>query len=427
MIASDEENLALVESTAYIDSINKKFYEKFQYPWAPLYFDCPTDPDFETIMLNQSIGSWGQSVIPKEPKIWVAGCGTNQAIYTALRFPRASVLGSDLSSTSLQTATDNARQLGISNLLLREESINEVSYHEEFDYIISTGVIHHNADPAVPMRKLATALKPTGVLEIMVYNRYHRILTTAFQKAIRILSGVTRGVNFEVDREITKRTINGWQAKNLMAGLLESCKHLPESGLADALFQPVEHSYTIDSFDSLATASNLELIAPCTSQYDKIKQYPFWNMEFGDPVLQAHYDSLPDLNRWQITNLLMLEQSPMIWFYLQRTDSGRQRKSEKELCKEFLDLRFKKNTTQQNIYNIDKNGNYKLNQSFVPYPSPHNDEVCRQLIRVIEDHPSKRMQEVLHQIGIETKFSLVNKIRLYLTTNAYPYLMAAQD
>ncbi|HKX33398.1 MAG TPA: class I SAM-dependent methyltransferase, partial [Blastocatellia bacterium] len=329
MIASDEENLVLVESTARVDSINKTFYEKFQYPWAPLYFDCPIDPDFETVMLNQSIGGWGQSVIPQEPRIWVAGCGTNQAIFTALRFPRASVLGSDLSSTSLQAAADNARQLGISNLQLREESINEVSYHEEFDYVMSTGVIHHNADPAVPIRKLAAALTPAGVLEIMVYNRYHRILTTAFQKAIRIFSSVTSGINFEMEREITKRILNGWQAKNLMGGFLESCKLLPESGLADALLQPVEHSYTIDSFDSLAAAANLELLAPCTSQYEKINQYPFWSMEFGDPVVQTHYDSLPDLNRWQITNLLMLEQSPMIWFHLQRTDSGRQRKSER--------------------------------------------------------------------------------------------------
>jgi 2-polyprenyl-3-methyl-5-hydroxy-6-metoxy-1,4-benzoquinol methylase len=171
-------------------------------------------------MLNQSIGFWDQSVIPQEPKIWVAGCGTNQAIFTALRFPRASVLGSDLSSKSLQTAANIAGELGIPNLQLREESINEVSYHEEFDYVISTGVIHHNADLAVPVRKLAAAIKPTGILEIMVYNRYHRILTTAFQKAIRVFGDVSRDINFEADREITKKIIDGWQAKNEKVNLM---------------------------------------------------------------------------------------------------------------------------------------------------------------------------------------------------------------
>jgi hypothetical protein len=98
---------------------------------------------------------------------------------------------------------------------------------------------------------------------------------------------------------------------------------------------------------------------------------------------------------------------------------------EPELCEEFLDLRFKKTTTKKKIYNIDENSNYTLNQRFVPYPSPHDNKLCRQLIRVIENHPYKQMREVLSQFGIEAEFSLVNKIRLYLTTNAYPYLVAA--
>src|SRR5581483_3307119 len=179
----DEENLGFAQSSESVDAINAKFYGRFQFPWPPLTFSKPTEPDFEAIMLNQSIGSWDHSVVPTEAKIWVAGCGTNQAIFTALRFPKAQILGTDLSVTSLETAARNARNLGIANLELKEESINQSNYVAAFDYIICTGVIHHNADPAEPLRKLAGALRQGGVLELMVYNRYHRIITTAFQKA----------------------------------------------------------------------------------------------------------------------------------------------------------------------------------------------------------------------------------------------------
>src|SRR6185503_12679728 len=128
-------------------------------------------------------------VVPRSPKIWIAGCGTNQAVITALRFPAATIVASDLSVTSLQTSAGTAKQLGIANVEFRNESINKASYREEFDYVICTGVIHHNAEPKTSLDRLVEALKPAGVLELMVYNRYHRITTTAFQKAIRILGG----------------------------------------------------------------------------------------------------------------------------------------------------------------------------------------------------------------------------------------------
>lgn len=111
-----------------MDAINAKFYGRFPFPWLPQVFSCPTDPDFETLMLNQSIGSWNHSAIPRSPHIWVAGCGTNQAIYTALRFPKAEIVASDISTTSLELSARTASQLGITNLTFREGSINGVAY-----------------------------------------------------------------------------------------------------------------------------------------------------------------------------------------------------------------------------------------------------------------------------------------------------------
>src|ERR1041384_2105123 len=125
MIATDEQNLELLAAGGSVDSINAKFYGRFQYPWKPMAFDQVMDPDFETLMLNQSIGSWDHSQVRRHPRIWVAGCGTNQAVFTALRFPGGTVLGTDLSEVSLDTASSTARMVGVSNLKLQRESLNE--------------------------------------------------------------------------------------------------------------------------------------------------------------------------------------------------------------------------------------------------------------------------------------------------------------
>ena len=157
--SNDEENRVLTESQDSVDGLLAKFYRRFPWPWQPIKFDYLEDADFGINMLNQDLGDFSHRTVPRNAKIWVAGCGTNQALHTALKFPNASVVGSDLSSKSLELCAKNARELGVTNLEVREESLNHVPYKQQFDYVISTGVIHHNADPRVTLEKLSTAAK----------------------------------------------------------------------------------------------------------------------------------------------------------------------------------------------------------------------------------------------------------------------------
>ena len=427
MSARDEDNVDLAESTEKVDAINADFYGRFQFPWAPGAFDSPTDPCFETIMLNQSIGSWDHSTVPTNPRIWVAGCGTNQAVFTALRFPNGNILCTDLSLTSLQTSAAIARQLGISNLEFKQESINNSNYLAEFDYVICTGVIHHNADPRLPLAKLANALKGSGILELMVYNRYHRIETTAFQKAIRVFAGSERKANYSLEMQIAEKIIPAMNIQNSMAEFLENYKDCPESKLADALLQPVEYSYTVKSLEALAESCGLVLLTPCVNQFDMASRNLFWNMEFTDRDLQDRYDSLPDSQRWQITNYLLLERSPMLWFYLQRKDSGRKRKSEVQVSNEFLDQKFEKANTRKKVYIKSEQGNYLLSDRLRPCPSLHVDNLSSKIVALIAKQPRTTMRDVLNELGQETSFLLTNKLRLFLTTNAFPFLVATAN
>lgn len=424
MNVNDDFNLSLVESTETVDALNAKFYGRFQYPWLPMAFDCPVDPHFETVMLNQSIGSWDHTAVPQSPRIWVAGCGTNQAVFTALRFPLARIVGSDLSNSSLDRTATTARQLGISNLELRRESINQVDYRDEFDYVICTGVIHHNADPQASLRKLSEALKPSGVLELMVYNRYHRFTTTAFQKAIRILGSSSSELNFESELEISRRIIHGHKLQNTMAQFLEFYQDSPESKLADALLQPVEYSYTVESLEALAVSCGLRFVAPCVNQFDKMNQTFLWHMEFDDEELQSRYDSLPGSRRWQVSNHLMLEKSPMLWFYFEREDSGRESKSERAMCAELLERKFIKSETKKRVFVKTNDGDFKPGQRLPPHPGPHADTLCNRVIAEFAAHPATTMRDALRRIEVAESFPLVNKLRTTLTTNMFPYLTA---
>lgn len=427
MLRSDDQNLELVGPIDSVDQLNADFYRRFPYPWPPMKFDYLLDPYFETAMLNQSIGDWDNKIIPKNPKIWVAGCGTNLAVFTALRFPKARVLGSDISTKSLEICAGTANQLGISNLELKEESINHVPYTDTFDYIICTGVIHHNADPKATLQKLVRALSPTGILELMVYNRYHYIAQTAFQKAIRILgrNGNTSAINLESELSIARNLIDKFPGESQLSNFLIKFKDAPESMLADVLLQPVLYSYTVESLESLAADCNLELVAPYINLFDKTDGKTSWNIEFDDARLQEYYETLPDSRRWQVTNLLLLEKSPLLWFYFQRKDCGRERKSEKQLCDEFLSERFVKTGTLQRSHILRTDEKYRLSPNSVPFPIAAPDPSVIKLLDSVDAKSS--MRDIFQRLSIKPTFSVVNQARIKLTTPAFPYLRSIRS
>src|SRR5882672_2467789 len=325
MSRSDEHNLLLCESVDGVDEVNASFYGRFPYPWSPTKFDRLQDPRFYSDMLNQEIGDWGHTLVPPDASIWVAGCGANQAVFTALRFPHATVIGSDVSATSLEICRARARGLGVVNLELRQESLNHVTYRDSFDYVLCTGVIHHNADPRVTLERLACALKPGGLMELMVYNRFHCVIPVAFQQAIRLLcSGRGQVSDFENELSVTRRIIADTLPSRLLGSYLNRYDaDSPESMLADELLQPLLYSYTVESLQEMVASCNLELLLPCLNQFDRETGTYYWNLNFKDPIVRELYESLPDVRRWQIANLLLLENSPMLWFYMQRADASR--------------------------------------------------------------------------------------------------------
>jgi SAM-dependent methyltransferase len=421
---ADAENLLLAGTTSAVDKLLEEFYGTFPWPWQPTTFTALDDPRFEAVMVNQDLGDWGHRTLPPDPSIWVAGCGTNQALHAALKFPEGVVLGSDVSRPPLELGRRNAARLGITNLELRQESINEVDYREQFDYVICTGVVHHNADPAATLARLSASLKPGGVLELMVYNRFHRALNTSFQKAVRILGERREGPSFVSDFELARSLARDFPAENQLAAQLAEARDVPDAEFADLFINPLEHSYTVESLEALAAGCGLELLMPCISTYAKFLSPALdWNLRFTNPELQSAYDSLPDTRRWQVSNLLLHERSPLLWFYLQRADGGRPRKSEQQICEEFLERAFKPASARQQCY-MRSGDEWALAPRLLPYPLEKPDPAIAEIYALAG--PDNTMRRVFRYLGIEPTFQAVNEARLKLTTSAFPYLKAVK-
>lgn len=407
-----------------VDEMNGRFYSRFNFPWVPVALPYYADAGFWTAALNQDLGCWQTPRFKGPLKIWVAGCGTNQAVFTALKFPQAEIIGSDVSWRSLEVCERTAKQVGVTNLTLRRESLNEVSYSEQFDYIISTGVIHHNADPATTLNNIVRALKPDGVIELMVYNYYHRILTTAFQKAIRLLGGETSKPNIDRELALTQSLLKQFPIDNLMKDFLSSQLDVPEASLADSLLQPVEYSYTVETLNSLVQGAGLEMLVHCIRQWDR--NNISWNMQFSDKIMRESYDALDDLPRWQVSNLLMGEQSPFLWFYLQKQGCAYPRTGEKELCERFLDTVFVRHQTLSGNFVLceDRFERESANR-LIPNPERPVEAIARAVYDRVDGTHS--MRDICRRLGINpADFHKVNRIRLLLATSGFPYLCSRE-
>lgn len=426
MKQSSDYNLELIESVDGIDQINKEFYGRFNYPWEPSMLRSFTDPGFWPAMLNQDLGYWNNERISEDSRIWVAGCGTNQAVITALKYPNAQIIGTDISTKSLESCQRKIDQLKLDNIKLIEQSLNEPIFEEEFDVIICTGVIHHNAQPWIPLSTLTKGLKKNGVMEFMVYNYYHRILTTAYQKAIRKLGKHWDQLNFEAEFSITSKLIKHFPLDNIMREFLYSKRGKGDAEIADALLQPVEYSYTMETLNELVTEKSLEILQPCVNQFDRNEENFDWNIDFENLEINEAYNQLHDVERWQVSNLLMVNQSPMLWLYLQRQDSEFARKPESDLCKEFLETRFERVKTPSLIYILNAQREYHLSSDTHSYfPFAPSDPLLKKVLENID--PNLPIKESLKKLDIDLTFQSINRIRTMLATSGFPYLRSIKE
>jgi SAM-dependent methyltransferase len=107
--------------------------------------------------------------------ILIAGCGSSQAAIMGATIPNARIVAIDVSQASLDRSQALARAHGVTNVThIHKSLLDAAELDRDFDFIVSSGVIHHLPDPAAGLRALRRVLRPMGSMLLMLYGRYGR-------------------------------------------------------------------------------------------------------------------------------------------------------------------------------------------------------------------------------------------------------------
>jgi SAM-dependent methyltransferase len=195
----------------------------------------------------------------KKARILIAGCGTGrEAVELAHVFPDAEVLAIDLSRNSLSYGIMKARECGIANVSFQQADILQLGAAKlkPFDYIASTGAIHHMEDPLAGWDALTALLKPGGLMRLCLYSGRSR---ESIREAQKIISGKKYDTSPAGIRRFRKDAADILKRKDYERitsyhdyYLLPECR--------DLLFHVHEHAFTLEQIDEYLQKNGLSFL-----------------------------------------------------------------------------------------------------------------------------------------------------------------------
>jgi len=285
-------------------------YDAFPYP-QPSMVAQQLPAGFSRGMLSFLTRRRAAHWFPASMRIWIAGCGTQQASMWALSHPQAEIVATDLSDTVLQIARSVANQLNISNVRFDKQNIADSMYRDEFDLVVSTGVIHHMPDPALGATQIRRALKTNGAAVLMVYNRMHRMMLEPFREAHALL---TRDDENDEGRyglagQLLDAMLDSPRCKPLAPISLESLRGMRDRDrayVADALLHPLEHSYDVAGLFDLLQVAGL--------RHTSWRDPAVWDLDhyLSDEALLARVEALDERDRWRLVYAIAGRGSPLL-------------------------------------------------------------------------------------------------------------------
>jgi SAM-dependent methyltransferase len=187
--------------------------------------------------------------------ILVAGCGTNQAAVLAYTNRAAKVVAVDISQPSLDHEQYLKDKHGLKNLELHRLPIEELpTLGLDFDLVVSTGVLHHLADPLAGMKALGDCVRRDGAIAVMLYAKYGRI-------GVELLQSVFRDLGLRQDDasvRMVNETISVLPADHPVRSYFKIAPDLQyDAGLVDTFLHGRDRNYTVDDCLDLVTSAGL--------------------------------------------------------------------------------------------------------------------------------------------------------------------------
>jgi SAM-dependent methyltransferase len=236
---------------------------------------------------------WPDRPYQPDLDILVAGCGTNQAAIYAYTNRAAKVVAIDVSQPSLDHTRYLKDKYALKNLELHLLPIEEApTLNQTFDLIISTGVLHHMADPQAGMNALASILRPDGVAAIMLYARYGRA-------GVELMQAVFREMGLRQDEEslqMVKDTLEVLDPSHPVKSYMSIAWDLSfDAGLVDTFLHGRDRSFTVDDCLELVSTSGLVF----QDWFLRTPYYPATLVEPGNPFFGA-VTQLPPAKMWSV-------------------------------------------------------------------------------------------------------------------------------
>lgn len=196
--------------------------------------------------------------LPQDARILVAGCGTGfEAVQVATALPKADILAVDLDGVNLSYAIARVQDAGMENIRFAQGDILRMADRvERYDYIRSTGVLHHMQDPQAAWQSLRNILKPRGIMRVALYSEYGR-------QDVAAARAVIAEKGFAATREGMKdfrRQIDKLLPADVCQSLRRRGDFYQLSMLHDLLFDVREHRFTLPQLAEILAALKLEFV-----------------------------------------------------------------------------------------------------------------------------------------------------------------------
>jgi SAM-dependent methyltransferase len=269
-------------------------YERWRYPepihdlaaWVETNWEW-----FDPVHAHRVL--WPDRAYRPDLDILIAGCGTNQAAVFAFTNPLANVVAVDVSQPSLDHQQYLKEKYGLANLALHLLPIEDLpTLGLDFDLVVSTGVLHHMADPLLGMKALAHCLRRDGVLGVMLYAKYGRI-------GVELLQSVFHDLSLRQDDasvQMVKETFRSLSPDHPVQSYLRIAPDLQfDAALVDTFLHSRDRSHTVDDCINLVASAGLQF-------QGWLLKAPYYAHDLLGPenLFCSAVNALPETKHWSV-------------------------------------------------------------------------------------------------------------------------------
>ena len=189
-------------------------------------------------------------------KILIAGCGSDQAAILSMCNRNHNFYGIDLSEKSIHNQNILKKKHELNNLELFCDDFRNVEFDFKFDYIISTGVIHHLENPITAIKYFNKYIKNDGVICLMVYGDNQSYGLNKVKKLFQYLNLKQDLESINISRNLIFNLPEDHPAKIFS----KSVKDLSyDAGVIDLMLHNKEKFFNINELINILDENNLKI------------------------------------------------------------------------------------------------------------------------------------------------------------------------